>query len=100
MKIPALTQRTAAVLMIVLFVGLFMQSTRSAQAADSLVKGAVVVVPKKALGTIASGAAEDTLQTCLARIPEVASAGQRMLAEQSCAAQEEARRTIQSAPKF
>jgi hypothetical protein len=51
-------------------------------------------------GVIASGAAEDTLKTCLARIPRVASTGQRMLAEQSCAGEETARNAIQSAPKF
>lgn len=33
---------------------------------------------------IASGAAEDTLNACLARIPKDASAGQRMMAEESC----------------
>lgn len=33
---------------------------------------------------IAAGAVEDTLQACLARIPKDASAGQRMLAEESC----------------
>ncbi|MDH4083696.1 MAG: hypothetical protein OEV99_10075 [Nitrospira sp.] len=49
---------------------------------------------------MASGAAEDTLKTCMARIPRVASAGQRMLAEQSCKGEEDTRKAIQSAPKF
>ncbi|MBH0206699.1 MAG: hypothetical protein HP498_12970 [Nitrospira sp.] len=48
----------------------------------------------------ASGAAEDTLKACMARIPGVASAGQRMLAEQTCAGEEETRKAIRSAPKF
>lgn len=46
---------------------------------------------KRATGTatstgprIAAGAAEDTLDACMARIPKDASAGQRMLAEQGC----------------
>jgi hypothetical protein len=33
---------------------------------------------------IASGAVEDTLEKCLARIPPEASVGQKMLAEQGC----------------
>ena len=33
---------------------------------------------------IAAGAAEDTLSACLSRIPGGASAGQRMVAEESC----------------
>jgi hypothetical protein len=33
---------------------------------------------------IASGAVEDTLNACLARIPKDASTGQRMMAEESC----------------
>ncbi len=34
--------------------------------------------------TIAAGASEDSLQACLSRIPKDATAGQRMIAEQSC----------------
>jgi hypothetical protein len=33
---------------------------------------------------IAAGAEEETLDTCLARIPKDATAGQKMLAEQTC----------------
>jgi hypothetical protein len=33
---------------------------------------------------MAAGAAEDTLNACMARIPKDASAGQRMIAEQGC----------------
>jgi len=100
MKTLTMTKGTAVVLMAVLFAVLSIQSSQSAQAADSHVKGAMRFAPIEVLGAIASGAVEDTLQACLARIPEVASAGQRMLAEQSCAAEEETRSTIQSAPKF
>lgn len=49
---------------------------------------------------MASDAAEDTLKACMARIPELAGAGQRMLAEQSCAGKEAARKAVRSAPKF
>lgn len=36
------------------------------------------------INAVASGAVEDTLQACLARIPKDASGGQRMIAEHSC----------------
>jgi len=100
MKTPTMTRGAAIVLMGMLFAVLSLPSSQRAQAADLLVKGAMRSAPIEALGAIASGAVEDTLQACLARIPEVASAGQRMLAEQSCAAEEETRSTIQSAPRF
>lgn len=41
---------------------------------------------------IASGAVEDTLSACMARIPKDASAGQRLLAEESCRRDQAARR--------
>jgi hypothetical protein len=53
----------------------------SASAADGQVKGAVIPAPAP---KIASGAVEDSLKACLARIPEKASVGQRMLAERTC----------------
>jgi hypothetical protein len=77
-----------------------MYSTQAVQAADPLAKGAMVFAPRGELRGMASGAAEDTLQACVARIPQNASFGQRMLAEQSCAGEESARKAIQLAPKF
>ena len=50
------------------------------------------------LGVVASGAVEDTLQSCLARIPTDASAGQRMIAVQSCERDEATRKSIQAVP--
>lgn len=38
----------------------------------------------KNIERVASGAVEDNLNACMARIPKDASAGQRMLAEESC----------------
>ncbi len=52
------------------------------------------------VGEMAAGAAEDTLKACLARIPKIASAGQRMLAEQSCEQEAGIRRWLQAAPEF
>lgn len=54
--------------------------------------------PSKELGLVASGAAEDTLLACLARIPKDASAGQRMFAEQSCKRDEGTRESIHAVP--
>lgn len=72
----------------------------STHAADPLVEGGMVMAPDAALGVVASGAVEDTLKACLARIPTEATTGQRMLAEQSCAGEEGTRKLIQGAPKF
>lgn len=74
--------------------------TLSSHAADQLLTGAMVLAPTEKLGVVASGAVEDTLKECLARIPNDASAGQRMLAEQSCQGEEGTRELIQVAPKF
>lgn len=49
-------------------------------------------------GAMAAGAVGDTLQACLARIPSGASAGQRMIAEQSCARDQGDRKLIQAVP--
>lgn len=38
----------------------------------------------KNIDRIASGAVEDSLNACMARVPKDASAGQQMLAEESC----------------
>lgn len=40
--------------------------------------------PDTSKNRIAAGVEEETLDTCLARIPKDATAGQRMLAEQTC----------------
>ena len=44
------------------------------------------------INRIASGAVEDSLAACMARIPGDASAGQKMLAEESCRRDQAARR--------
>lgn len=45
----------------------------------------------KNIDRVAAGAVEDSLDACLARIPTNASAGQRMLAEESCRRDQTAR---------
>lgn len=71
-----------------------------AHAEVQFVKGTLVLPPTGALGVMASGAEEDTLKACLARIPTGASAGQRMLAEQGCRGEEATRKLVPLAPKF
>jgi hypothetical protein len=101
------TTKGAVIWMVVLLAALSIPSTSSVQAEDSHMKGSMVVPPTQARAVpigeravVASGAAEDTLKACQARIPESASAGQRMLAEQSCAGAEQTRNEIRLAPKL
>jgi hypothetical protein len=75
-------------------------ATPPIHAADPLVKGAMLQASTGALDMQASGAVEDTLKACLARIPAVASAGQRMMAEQTCAGEEKDRKLIRDETKF
>ncbi|MEK7764044.1 MAG: hypothetical protein AAB433_20930, partial [Nitrospirota bacterium] len=100
MRIPRITQSGVVVLTVVLFAALSIRSTQPVQAADLLMERAVGFAPLAERGVMASGAVEDTLKACMARIPALASAGQRMLAEQSCAGEDEVRKTLRSAPKF
>ena len=66
------------------------------QAADTHPKANSLFAPTESLGVIASGAVEDSLKACLARIPKDASAGQRMVAVQSCERDDETRQTFRS----
>jgi hypothetical protein len=47
---------------------------------------------------IAAGAAEDTFQACMSRIPKDASIGQRMIAEQGCMRDESERQPFEPVP--
>lgn len=67
---------------------------------DTHVKGAMIAAPLYKHSDVASGAVEDTLKACLARIPDKASVGQRMLAERTCQGEEGIRKTNQGAPQF
>lgn len=74
---------------------LFIQAEEEGQ-----VTGAMILTPTHKLEDVASGAVEDTLKACLARIPDMVSEGQRMLAEQTCRSQEVVRKTNQGPPHF
>jgi len=71
-----------------------------AQAADQASGEAIASASTGELGVVSAGSVEDTLKACLARIPKEASAGQRMMAEQSCDRDEDARKAIQVVPGF
>lgn len=100
MRVSTITKFGVVALTIVLFAALSIRLTQPVQAADLLVEDAVGFAPIEKLAVTASGAAEDTFKACVARIPAFATAGQRMLAEQSCTGEEEARKTMRAAPKF
>ncbi|TKB79356.1 MAG: hypothetical protein E8D42_08145 [Nitrospira sp.] len=100
MRIATIIKSGVVVSTVVLFAALSIRSTQPVQAADLLVERSVGGAPLAERGVMASGAVEDTLKACMARIPALASAGQRMLAEQSCAGEDEVRKTLRSAPKF
>ena len=53
-------------------------------------------VSGKSNDVVAAGSLEDSLQACLARIPMDATAGQKMLAEQSCRRAEDDRAPVQT----
>ena len=100
MRISTITKSGVVALTLVLFAALSIRSTQPVQAADLLVERPMGFAPMAELAIMALGAAEDTFKACVARIPAFASAGQRMLAEQSCAGEEEVRKTMRAAPKF
>ena len=69
-------------------------------AEEGQVTGAMILTPTDRLHDVAPGAVEDTLKACLARIPEVASVGQRMLAERTCHGEDVVRTTNQGPPQY
>jgi hypothetical protein len=74
--------------------------TIQGQAADLSAKESPAPLSTGDMNVMASGAVEDTLKLCLARIPKDASAGQRLLAEQSCQGAERTRSTSQGASQY
>ena len=100
MRVSTITKSGVVALILMLFGALSVPSTQPVQAADLLVERAVGFAPIEELAVTASDAAEDTFKACMARIPAFASAGQRILAEQSCAGEEEVRKMMRAARKF
>lgn len=70
-----------------------------AEAADLQSGTRAVGSPTSTNPGMAAGAAEDTLDACMARIPRDASIGQRMIAEQGCTRDEIDRTQYLSSPE-
>lgn len=66
-------------------------SPLSTYAADQPAGEATPATSVAGLGEAASGAVEDTLKACLARIPKDATDGQRMIAQDTCKRDQENR---------
>jgi|SRR5215472_6689189 len=97
MRVYRIIKQTALLASLMLIMGL---PSLSAQTTDQSLEGAIIFTSPGEPGVVETGAVEDTLLACLARIPTDASAGQRLLAEQSCQQDEATRKLTQAAPKF
>jgi len=89
---------SGAVLLFALVMAL--PAVTASAASDEHMKGAMILTPATQQGLMASGAVEDTLKACVGRIPSDATIGQRLLAEQSCAGQQQTRQLVPEATKF
>ncbi len=76
-----------------ILLGAFAATAQAADTAKGKTPTPVAVAPNNAH---AAGAVEDSLQACMARIPKDATAGQRMIAEQSCRRDEGDRKPFQA----
>ena len=74
--------------------------TGEGHAADPRTMASAAPLATGEMNVMASGSVEDTLKLCLARIPKDASAGQRLLAEQSCQGAERTRSMSQGAFQY
>ncbi|OGW48053.1 MAG: hypothetical protein A2V62_07140 [Nitrospirae bacterium RBG_19FT_COMBO_58_9] len=70
----------------------------SAEAADGVAHKPTPPAAAVAQSSASAGAVEDTLQACMTRIPKDASLGQRLIAERTCARDDNDRKPFQSAP--
>ena len=95
MRIKAFMRQTMMVTALVVVAWL---SAAATQAGEQRATEKTLFSSAESLGVVAAGAAEDNLKTCLARIPKDASAGQRMIAEQTCERDDETRQTFRLAP--
>ena len=82
-------RRTGALCLYIAMLSLTPLLTQAAE--QTKMKSGEATGPTTSATSVASGAVEDSLKACMARIPKDASPGQRMMAEQSCERDEEAR---------
>lgn len=89
-------------MMMCLFASALMSGSCAIQEGGAPMSGSIsTAAPSTSVGGSengASGSQGDTLQACIARIPRDASAGLRMIAEQSCERDEANRKAILSVP--
>lgn len=80
---------------LIIGLGLFVSVTVpiSAEAADGVAHKQALPAAAAAQSSTAAGSVEDTLQACMTRIPKDAGLGQRLIAEQSCARDDNDRQT-------
>jgi hypothetical protein len=71
-----------------------------AHAAEQSMKETMHRAPTVDLNTVAANSVHDTLTACLARIPQDATVGQRLLADQNCRGEEKARQEAEVTPRF
>ena len=94
MDTQPIIQRTMVVAALSILVGFF---SASAFAADKVTAPqAMPAGNPSGSASYAVGSVEDSMQACLARIPKDATAGQRMIAEQSCRRDEGDRKPYQA----
>ncbi len=84
--------RSVHVLGMILFLGAVGGCASDGPMGSSASGGGAAPASTRNIDRIASGAVEDTLSACMARIPKDATPGQRMLAEESCRRDQAARR--------
>jgi hypothetical protein len=80
--------------------GLFISATLpiSAEAGDGATNKPAPPAATIGQSSAAAGAVEDTLRACMTRIPKDASLGQRLVAERTCARDDNDRKPFQGAP--
>ncbi|HEY6084835.1 MAG TPA: hypothetical protein VIU63_05530 [Nitrospira sp.] len=89
-------KRTMSVLVVLLAasLGLLVPTLAADQQPSTVLPGSDTTIEQG----IAAGAAEDTLRACMDRIPQNASIGQLMIAEQGCWRDENDRKPVQAVP--
>jgi hypothetical protein len=88
------------VFLVSLLTGIASWSMPCVNAAGPAVRETTPPAPAMDLNTAAANSVNDTLKACLARIPVIATPGQRLLAEQNCRGEERRRQETQVTPRF
>jgi hypothetical protein len=98
MDASQLTRQTIIWTSFALIAGTAVMQAHAASKTPKPPAATTTATPKNGLSMTASGAAEDNLKYCLQRIPQKASTGQRMMAEQGCRRDQESRKAIDAVP--